>query len=353
VLISNRGFAGCGSVDLGFLGDISGGAGVRYNPTLLIGPQAILANLKLFTGCDLSAWRTVVAAPARAAATPGSRALTVARGDRALVVAVDGDTAAPRVTLRGPDGTVVDLAGDADEAHIRNGLGTRSEDEKRTFFLVGKPAAGRWTIEPAEGSARVVRVQRSGVLPKPKLSVRVRGTGARRVVSWNVARRAGQVVRLVEQANGGGQPLATIKGGGRGSKRFVVVPAGGTKRTIVAHVEQDGLPRDNVTVATFSAPSPRVGRAAHVKVRRKGKSAVITWTPAFYAARYDVIVTRTSGGRAVLSPLGKKRQVAVGALGRDGLAVKVVGISASGQRGPATKAKLAAKHKPKRHAKRR
>jgi hypothetical protein len=55
----------------------------------------------------------------------------------------------------------------------------------------------------------------------------------------------------------------------------------------------------------------------------------------------------------VLSPVGKKRQVAVGAVGRDGLRVKVVGISKSGQRGAAAKAKLAAQHKPKKRSKRR
>jgi hypothetical protein len=181
----------------------------------------------------------------------------------------------------------------------------------------------------------------------------VRGKGSQRTLTWNIARRAGQIVRLVEQGNGGGQVLATVKGGGRGSKRFVVAPVSGLKRTVVAQVEQDGLPRDNMVVATFSAPSPRVGRAAHVKVRRRGKGAVVTWTPAFYAARYDVTVERTSGGRAVLSPVGKKRQIAVGALGRDGLRVKVVGISKSGQRGAPAKAKLAPQRKAKRHSKRR
>jgi hypothetical protein len=350
VIISNRGFAGCGSVDLGFLGDISGGAGVRYNPTLLLGPAAILSNLRLFVGCDLSDWKTVVAAPASAQAE-GSKVVRVVRGEKALAVAVDGDTAAPKVVLRGPDGTVIDVSGEAESAKVKNGLGARSDEERRTFFLVGKPATGRWTIEPATGSARIIKVLRSQVLPKPKVAVKVRGRGAKRVLSWNVARRAGQIVRFVEQADQGGQVIATVKGGGRGSKKFIVAEARGPKRQIVAQVEQGGLPRDNIVAATFSASSPKVGRAK-VKVRRKGKGAVVAWSPAFYATHYDVIVERSTGARSVLSPIGKKRQLAIAGLGKAGVVVKVVGISKNDVRGPAVTARLAAQ-KPKAKRRRR
>jgi hypothetical protein len=357
VIVSNRGFAGCGSIDLDFLGSISGGAGVRYNPTLLLGPQAILANLRLFTGCDLSSYSTVVAAPAAHASAPaGSRSITVERGERSLVLAVDGAESAPKVALRGPDGTVVDLLAGSDSVRAKTALGARSDDERRSFFIVAKPAAGRWTIEPGDGSTAIVRVQRAEVLAKPKISVRVRGKGPRRVMSWKIARQAGQVVRFVEQADGGAQTLFGVRGGGHGTKRFVVSEARGTKRTIVAQVQQDGLPRTNVVVARFSAPSPRVGKP-RVRVKRTGKRAIVTWKRTFYAARYDVIVERSTGARTVVSPRGKKRQVVVARLPKAvGLRVRVVGISKSGRRGAAGKAKLAprkAAQKPRKRGRSR
>ena len=343
-IISNRGLAGCGEIDL-FLDSVAAGAGVRWNPSLLV-PSAIFANIRIFTGCDLSSWRTVVA---RAAQGSDTRSITVGRGERALVLGVEGLGAAPLVTLRGPDGTVVDLAS-ADQQRSEGFVAARAEGEDRSVFMVGRPAAGRWTIEPAPGSARIISVQRSQVLDKPRVRARVSGKGPRRKLTWDVRRQAGQVVRLVEEGDHGGQVLATVRGGGRGSKLFVPTEARRARRSIVAQVQQDGLPRDNIVVARFSAPSPRVGRAGGVRVRRRGRRAVVTWRPAFHARRYDVIVTRSNGARMVLSPRGGRRTVAVRVGRREALRVQVVGISATTRRGPAASARLAA---PRPKARRR
>jgi len=50
-----------------------------------------------------------------------------------------------------------------------------------------------------------------------------------------------------------------FKGGGKGSVPFQTSEARGAKRSIVAEVIQDGIPRKNLTIARFAAPNPGVG----------------------------------------------------------------------------------------------
>jgi hypothetical protein len=352
-LISNRGLAGCGSVDIGPF-TVSGGAGVHFNPRLLLGPLGILSNLSLFLGCDLSDWVTVVAPRDARAAAPGTRVFTVARGQRALIVRVQGLGKAPRALLRGPDGTTIDLS-NADEQRTNRGLGVRADAENRSFFLVARPHAGLWKVIPAPGSVPIVALQRATILPRPQVTAHVTGTGAKRRLSWSVAPVAGQVVRFVEQGNHGGQLLATVRRGGRGSVTFVPAPARGARRTIVADVEENGVPRTVIAVARFSAPSPRVGRPGGVHLRRAGRAAVLSWGPAFYASRYEVIATFTTGSRVLLSPRpGARKLVIRGLSRRAGVTVQVIGIAKGGMRGPPGTARLAvprSRHQPKRRRK--
>ena len=322
--MSARGLAGCGSIDLAVT-SISGGAGVRFNPAILAGPIGILSNVRLFAGCDLSSFRTVVP-PARAAQV-GSRTVEVAAGTPLLALSAEGAGAAPRVVLRGPDGTVVDLSGEAGSVKQGAFLGLRAEAEDRTLFLVAEPAAGRWTVT-GDG---VVRLQRAGRLAPIAVSARVTGKGPRRVLRYRVPRRSGQVVRFAEEADGGGQLLRAVTGGGRGRQRFVVADARGTSRRIVAQVSQDGLPRDNVVVARFSAPSPRVGRVRRLRVTRKGR---VGWRAAPFATGYEAVVTLRTGARRLVALGRRKRTLTVRGLRR----VTVTALGANGRRGPAASA---------------
>jgi hypothetical protein len=69
----------------------------------------------------------------------------------------------------------------------------------------------------------------------------------------------------------------------------------------------------------------------------------VTWTPAFYARRYQVMAQRTSGRRELLLPVAGQRRVTVRGLRRgEGVRVSVVGLSVSSRRGPAATARLKA-----------
>jgi hypothetical protein len=343
VVLSNLGLAGCAELDL-FLFDIAGGAGVRFpngRPPLSL--DELVNNIHLFTGCDLGSYRSLPTTVARAAQSR-TTSFEVEQGAGGVALSLEGAGAAPRIRLRSPKGRVLDFTNaTGDGVKLDGAFGTIIDAEDRTVVLLKAPEPGRWTAETAAGSTSVVRVRRADVLPPPKITAKVAGAGPSRLLTYDVAARKGQVVRFVEQAPGAQKVLKTVKQGGKGSVRFVTSEATGTRRTIVAQVIQDGLPRANLTVARFTAPSPGVGRPGRVRVRRSGSSrAIVTWGAAPFAARYEVVVVAGDGARTLLTPAKGKRQVVVtGVQKGEGLSLSVVGISARGRRGAAGRGKLA------------
>ncbi len=336
-VISSRGMAACGEVP--FAG-LEMGAGIQWNPALLTGPLGIISSIELFTGCGMEKFKPITPSSLRSAQT-GGRSFTVERGEDNLVLSVEGLGAAPRATLRGPDGTVVDVTGEDEGVHAGRAVGMRIEDEDRTVFLVKDPAAGDWTVTPAADSVEIVNIRQARVAPEPRVSARVVRAGSAYELRWSVARHDGQVVRFVEQAPGGGQDLLTVRGGGRGVKRFIPSEATSARRAIVAQVEQDGMPRKNIEVVKFSAPSPRVGRAGRLRARRRGRGAVITWSRAFLARGYEVTVTTTTGERSLYTTTAGRRQITIPRLStRDSLTATVVGVSPAGKLGPGARVKL-------------
>jgi hypothetical protein len=330
---------------------VSGGAGIRWNPSLLLGPASIIANLHLFVGCDLSDYETVVSPAAADAGGAGPHSFTVAPGQRSLVLAVQGLGKAPLVTLRGPGGTAVDITGASVFTRTKTAIAVRQDSQATTFFIVAHPAAGRWSVVPGAGSVPIVKLQRAQVLPQPKITAHVTGTGSRRTLTYSVAPIAGQVVHFVEEDTRGGQPLATVKGGGHGHRQFTVSTAHGPRRTIVAEVDQNGLPRTNLTVATFSAPSPRTGTPRSLHLRREGRRVLVTWKPAALAVRYDVVVSLSTGVRELFSATGRSDRVVIPRVAKStAVKVSVIGVSAQAIRSSSATARLAAvKHRRHRH----
>ena len=206
------------------------------------------------------------------------------------------------------------------------------------LFVRGKP--GRWTMTPVAGSRAILRVRHADVLPDPKITGRVGGSGPVRTLTYDVGRQDGQVVHLVEHSQDSVRAIRTVKVGGHGKVRFVVSESRGTKRTVVAEVVQDGMPRDDITLARFSAPSPRPARP-RVTLKRRGTSVNVSWSSAQFASTYLVTVATGRGRRFLLTPKGTRRRVSFGGLLRDeGAQVTVVGVTAGGRHGPARTVRL-------------
>jgi hypothetical protein len=142
-------------------------------------------------------------------------------------------------------------------------------------------------------------------------------------------------------AQGESLVLRTIRGGGKGRIRYTVGEARAKQRQVMAEVFQNGQLRQHLIVARYSASNPRVGKARNLRVRRAGRSAVITWAPAALGHSYVVQVDYGTGKRILLSPrLGSRRVVARGVRRGEGLIVKVLVFSPAGRRGPLATARL-------------
>jgi hypothetical protein len=351
--ISNIGFAVCGIYDPPFLPAIKAGGAINFpggRPPL--NQVEIFANLRLFTGCDLSKYKPLGKRNVITGAQAGGTGFTVPSAPEGLLLSLEGAGDAPRVRLRSPSGKEYDFTNAGEGVTLSDAYGQVVESEDRTVVIFGKVEPGQWTAIPAEGSPAVNRVEFSRVLPEPKVSGKVSGKGASRVLSYSAPKQEGQVVRFVEDAPDGRKILGTVKGGGKGSIRYTTGEATGTSRTILAEIEQDGLPRTTLTIAKYSAPNPTVGRPK-VKVRRSGSKAIVTWGRAALANSYAVTVTGTDGSRQLLLPPGgaKASKVTVRDVGKKvGLTVRVVATSPKGREGKAGVAKLA---KPKAKKKKR
>lgn len=351
--LGNRGLAGCGTMRVRVPGisdiidafgddddgtiDLSGGAALRFSdgrpPFTYV---ELVANLRFFVGCDIGEYQTVVKRSVARGSQAGSTAFSIPRGSGATLLSIEGAGAAPRVKLRTPAGQVLDFS-DATGPKgktVSPGVGQVVEQEDRTVVLLGQAQAGTWTAEAVPGSAPIVQVRRADILPKPAIRARVTGRGSERTLSYDVKPLDGQVVRLVEAARGGRKLLRLVKRGGKGKVRFTVSEARGKRRRIVAEVQQDELPRDNLTVARYKASNPRVGKARSVRVRRKGKRAIVTWSRARFARNYEVTILTGTGKRTLLRPKPGERRLAVRGIRKgEGVVARVVAFSPAGHRG--------------------
>ncbi len=177
--------------------------------------------------------------------------------------------------------------------------------------------AGTWKAEVANGSPAILRIQRADILDKPKVTAKVTGRGASRVLHYEVARIPGQEVVFAETSRSAQHILKSVTGGGRGTVRYRLAEARSAKRAIEAQVYQDGLPREHLKVARYVAGNPKLKRA-RVHLRRSGSAASVTWSKVPTAVRYDVRVTYADGRRLLLEPKGAARSVRVPAVGRKG-----------------------------------
>jgi Tol biopolymer transport system component len=254
LVVSSAGFAACGE-----LGWFRAGFGRRWGE-----PGSVFA-----AGCDVGPYR---ARAARAQDGP----LTLELGDEPTVLRFRG---APRVVLEGPGGQRID-------GPVVNDRVVLLQDADATYVALRRPG-GTWRASTPPGSPAIAGVDSAAVLPKPKVTARVSGKGAKRVLRWTLARVPGQRVTFAEQ---GGNVLKRTTAA-RGRVRFTP-PAGRSRtRRIVAIVEQAGVPRATLPVARYRAPTlKRPGKPRGLKVTRRGNALSVRWKRVPGASRYVVYV---------------------------------------------------------------
>lgn len=372
-VVSDIGLAGCVTVDLLSIPvfehvgpDWDDWAWVRHPVRLTGGAGYRFADrdLRVMIGsCDVGSYERRLTA--RAAGGPAAP-LRVGAGQRALVVRLHGDGAAPRVALVGPDGRRVVVA-DGAPGLVRGSHMLAVDRKAHTITaMVARPAAGTWRIEPLPDSVPVISTDVARERPEPAVGGSVTGRGHRRVLRYAYRPQAGQRIVLSERGPRTGRtlpagrtvacPPALAQRGLRcGRVTFAPGRGGAGRRRIEAQVTQDGLPRGTVTVATFIAPADRVAARPRLKVRRVAGAVRVAWRTVPGAAKVNVVV-RTGDGRRVLftrpARAGAIRLARVSA--RTGVVVTARGMRADAVEGrpasvrlrPAATSRKPVKHRP-------
>jgi hypothetical protein len=198
--------------------------------------------------CDVGDFKR----PAGAKAAAISSTVNVAAGLPGLVVVATGTGGAPTADLVGPGGRRIGGPDLGAVTKMSSALAFRDDTTRTTTWIVDHPAAGAWRVEPRAGSAPIASVASADGLPSPTVSAKVTGHGAKRTVVWKSKLRGNQRVRLYEVA-GSRQVLLATRARPRGQLTFRPSAGGPSRRRILAVIEQDGIPRTELSIARFRA----------------------------------------------------------------------------------------------------
>ena len=277
---------------------------------LHIGPfhpgVGLKTNLKyevwLIDGCKPSHYwvRNISARRAAAAQATGTGAglsFTVAKGETAKNLRLDGVGGAPKVLVRGPGGQSLSVDGDG-LLHAGSLVALRADTFNATFLGVTAGKPGRYTITPLPGSVPLGTLSGTRAGYDTHFTGRVTGHGDRRTLHYDARKRGGgQAVTFYEDGTNVMHQIGTSTGG-LGTLRFT--PAAGRRglRKIVARATVDGVPIADQVIARYQyAGTVRTGRPSRVDVRRSGSSLVVRWSGAPGAVRYGVLVNRSGGSQ--------------------------------------------------------
>jgi Calx-beta domain len=257
LLVSSVGAAACGNVTPW----LRAGFGYRWETRQLdvMGPWA----------CSVAAYEPVrpvpdatpVGSSLTADSTPTtaiSSRLALPASDHGLVLKIRGDTGAPKVTLTGPGGRTVTTPADPGKP-IANDEFVVMQDEasKLTIIAIRRPQ-GDWTLTKLNGSPAVMQVEQALVLPPPSISASVSGAAADELtLGWRLEPSPGQMITLVEEGDEVAQVLARTNQA-KGTLAFDAAAGPSRSRKIVAVVEQNGIARERIVVAQYTAPLPDV-----------------------------------------------------------------------------------------------
>jgi hypothetical protein len=321
-LVSSIGIAACINLDV-----VSGGVGYYWG-----------GSFDAFSGCDLSPWRPTMSAVD--ALSPGhSRTVSVPGGLPSVVFRLGGALGPPGVSVHGPGG--VSISGTRTHPYVHHGnalvLVTKTGE---TYVVIKHPAAGSYKLTNL-GPVPATQINEAYGLPQPSVRASVSGSGSRRTLIWRVRKIANQKVQFAEYGNDV-RHLLTTTTKATGKLRFTPQAGPAGRRTIVAIVEQYGLPRKTITVASFRASGPpKPGKVTKLKLTRKGSSIVVTWKAARSGFRHAVYADLTDGRKLLVIVLANATKATFSGITKTtGATVRVTGLTLTGGKGPTVTAKL-------------
>jgi hypothetical protein len=293
-----------------------------------------------FGSCDLSGYE-VKPPPAkvRTAQGGGAAAFTVPAGERLTSLRLTGAGGSPRVVLVSPSGERIAPSGDLNAAGApayASSPGTGPE----TFVAIPRPAAGNWIAEPEPGSPAVTAIAQARELPQPRVSARVRGRGRTRTLAYTATRRAGLSVTFLEAGPNGTRRIGTTERA-RGTLRFTPADGLGRRRTITAVITQGGIPREERSVGSYTAPpDARPGPVAGLSVRRRGRTLTARWRRLATAHAYSVRIDLPDGRRLLRLLPARTTTLRIGVPRSGRIGVSVTARNRGGRVGKAARVTL-------------
>jgi len=321
-LVSNIGIAACVNLSV-----LSGGIGYYWG-----------GSFSAFSGCNLGPWRPTLSS-ATSLPVGHSKKLTLPAGLPSVVFQLDSAFGAPGVTVHGPGGFSITGTRRHPDVHHANALVLVTQSGA-TYVVVKQPAGGSWTLTNA-GPVPIRQVRDAYGLPQPAVRATVSSSGKARTLSWHLRPISGQKVEFAEYGNDV-RHLITTTTKATGSVRFTPQAGPAGVRKIVAIVDQDGLPRTTIDVASFRASGPpQPTRVSDLKLTRRKKSLRVSWKAPKQPFRHAVYAD-LSDGRHLLVILGPKSKSTTFANvpASVGATVRVTGLTAAGGKGPTAVAHL-------------
>ena len=253
-------------------------------------------------------------------------------------MAFKGADAPPHVIVRGPSGQVFDTGTGNAPAEAPGFVALKNDALDITEIVIEKPAGGRWTVETAADSSRLVQgIQADGTRPATATG-KVTGSAHDRTLNYTVKDvPAGGRVEFVEAGDGGGGRIGTVRADGRGTLKFNPAVGAPGKRKLQAVVyAADGFlarpPRRSAPTRRPRRSGPR--RRSSSRAKRSGKRLVLRWSGKAYSQQVDI---RSSAGLNMTRTVKRSTtSIKLPAKGTK-LTVTVTGSTKSGLAGPAAR----------------
>ena len=198
--------------------------------------------------------------------------MSIARGTKMQALRARGEGAAPKLRLTGPHGQIVETPAGGELVQSPQALIVQEQEAKATTILLFAPEAGRWTVSRTDGGA-LGTLEMARDLRRATVSAKVTRRGARRVLRWRFDGPARHSVRFAERSRGGSRVLVTTSKR-RGHVVFTPVARGGIHK-IEAGVLNEGLPRENLTVASFKTARPVLRKVRGLRLSSRGRLLIV------------------------------------------------------------------------------
>lgn len=302
-VVSDLGFGVCAAIDGPFGSKWHPGFGEDFdkvNPLVLVAPAPIALgllaqNLSVETdSCNVARYRTVAGAGGARISAAAGLGFHVPKGQKTTVLVLHGAGGAPRATLRGPGGRVVDATG-AGPVVGGEELVLPVPSQNLTEVQLRGRSAGSWKVEPAAGSAPIAKLSISHELPPPSVRGTVTGKGPHRTLRYRAHVPAGTRITFLEHGKLGSTVIGTTRRTA-GTIHFIPSTAKAGRREIVAQLlSPAGTPQPTVKVTTYEAAPPKAGRPTNLRVRHIHGKLRISFTPGALATEHAVTVELSDG----------------------------------------------------------